>query len=259
LDIGSPNLAGDVQESSLIANLNYVGLSNFTQLPQGQSGRDLTLSLSDPQSLNSYAYVENNPIKNVDPNGRGTSPAAYVYGTTGNSPMFLPAIGPQLAADAIVAGVRSIVTNPAPYVIGGLQNSVAQIAANYFQGVPTHPLQIAEQFVIGAGANKIAEGYGLVRKLIGTTVSTLTTQSLSGQPLGGSDLGYNLLGSSLTYGYLNSGSTVPLSRMLNNLREAGLELNFSIGVSAAKATYNNANNLPSPTALAKYKEAGLVK
>src|ERR1700751_3806789 len=40
LDIGSPNLAGDVQESSLLSNPNYVGLSNFMQLPQDQNVRD---------------------------------------------------------------------------------------------------------------------------------------------------------------------------------------------------------------------------
>jgi hypothetical protein len=107
-DLGTPNLSSDVQENTLQSSPSYIGLDNFTQLPQDQNARDLTLTLADPQSLDSYSYVENNPIKSIDPNGRGTTPAAYLYSTNGNSPMFLPTVGPQLVADAAVAGVRCV-------------------------------------------------------------------------------------------------------------------------------------------------------
>jgi hypothetical protein len=55
-----------------MANLATVGLSAFAGAVNSNEPRrkTLALSLADPQSLNSYSYVENNPIKSTDPDGK---------------------------------------------------------------------------------------------------------------------------------------------------------------------------------------------
>jgi hypothetical protein len=110
LDLGTPNLAGDVQESSLVSNPNYVGLSNFMQLPQDQNAKDLTLSLSDPQSENSYAYVQNNPIKNVDPNGNLLT--AAIFGVAAGTIRY------SLNGTANVSGVPTGLSNNEAFALG---------------------------------------------------------------------------------------------------------------------------------------------
>jgi RHS repeat-associated protein len=53
-------------------------LSEDPALITPSSGQALADLLQDPQKLNFYSYVENNPLKNVDPNGRQVAQAALL-------------------------------------------------------------------------------------------------------------------------------------------------------------------------------------
>jgi RHS repeat-associated protein len=83
LDLGSPNLGNDVQQSTLLANPATVGLSTFAGAVNDNdpNRKILALSLADPQGLDSYSYVENNPVKYTDPNGNDPAiPLAMAIG-----------------------------------------------------------------------------------------------------------------------------------------------------------------------------------
>lgn len=58
------------------------------QQVRNTTGKDLPAYLSDPQSLNSYSYAGNNPIKNRDPNGKffGVDDAVVIS----TSPLWVP-------------------------------------------------------------------------------------------------------------------------------------------------------------------------
>ena len=52
-------------------------LTNPQKLKQ-QTGQNLEQILSNPQNLNPYSYVQNNPVKYVDPKGEFVIPAALL-------------------------------------------------------------------------------------------------------------------------------------------------------------------------------------
>jgi hypothetical protein len=179
-DLGTPNLSSDVQESTLQSSPNYAGLSNFMELPQDQNARDLTLTLSDPQSLNSYSYVENNPLKNVDPNGR-TSAAAYLYQqSSGNSLLVVPLVTPEAAAEGIAAGIQYATTKAILLVSGGIQGVLSQITSDQFQNKQSDPKNIIKTGAISAITNAQTEGYGLFKKVAGVALADYLSKSTSG-------------------------------------------------------------------------------
>jgi RHS repeat-associated protein len=89
------------KERDTETNLDYFGARYL----RGESGRFMTTdpvlnieaALSDPQRWNRYAYALNNPLRNVDPDGRDPLPTAWNMGRGADGLMrVLPAIAKEL-------------------------------------------------------------------------------------------------------------------------------------------------------------------
>lgn len=86
----------------------YLGNQNFSAL----TGADLKQLLQDPQQLNSYSYVRNNPIGNRDPDGRQT----VALEGTGLALTFSPQLAVPIAIGGVVIagniGLRWLLSQP---------------------------------------------------------------------------------------------------------------------------------------------------
>jgi hypothetical protein len=155
--------------------------------------------------------------------------------------------------------VRYAVGNAIPLVSGGIQSVLSQVAADRFQNKQSSPSEIAYRFVFGAFSNAATEKASLVRKLSGVVLADLAANTASGHNTSPGAITSDILTTAGTYGFLSSGSTIALSPALSDLRSSGFGLVLSIGASGASASYSNYRSLTSPTAAAKFKEAGLTR
>ena len=189
------------KERDAETGLDYFGARYFSSAQGRWTGPDQPFAdqhLEDPQSWNMYAYVRNNPLKNIDPDGRQScamTPSACpsIMGSASGSPttkdaaMALGIIAapaailaaPEFAAGAMLRGIGSVVLG---YMLGHpqeTQEAAASVAEN-ISGAPPGSLSpnalgaLREEVVAGITGGKLAgdvagQGMKVTVKGLGST------------------------------------------------------------------------------------------
>ena len=126
LSIGDSKQFGDIIDKTAMAIGKAANSDSNDQDEQRQKhSQQLENLLSDPQRLNSYSYVQNNPLKSVDPNGLfgigvtygGTTElGALIFGagataSVGGGAFWSPSTGASLGAFTNVGGFAAASTD----------------------------------------------------------------------------------------------------------------------------------------------------
>ncbi len=201
---------------------------------QAMTGMSLESVLMDPQSLNSYAYARNNPIKNIDPDGRwykevlsGQQSWSSFAGEVGEATQYMgggwqTAMDHPVAAGAVV-GVASGATALGISYLSGAGLVVDNLATG--QMISTEGIQAigARNSILNNSTNsKVIETINQIfkkgsDKIGGGTVEAVKRQIQTGELTGGRD--HLIKGQQL----INRISNLQNSQQLNQIEQKGLQ------------------------------------
>jgi hypothetical protein len=186
----------------------------------GANSQALTLSLADPESLNSYSYTENNPEKYRDPTGKGPELAIPIAFGAAYTTTMLAEYGAHIASGIGQGNYSYNTFFPSSQTVAGFANdavdngviSGAAAAAVFAAPLETFSggaLLIGRSAIIGAATFDTSLFTDLYhgRKLNYQTAADRTVGAVTGGYVGGSVPGrYPVYGSQTFYNSMISGA-----------------------------------------------------
>jgi RHS repeat-associated protein len=166
---------------------SHLAVGNSAQL-KGLTGQDQQDYLSDPQQLNSYSYVRDNPIIKSDPTGlSGSNPwQAMTYGLPPQASQIVYdslRIGFGLPAAALVlpgvvfgtAALPELAPIAGTVAQGALVNTALRATNDYQTGNRSTPAQYLGDATIGAATSRLTFGRGILATAGFTAVSSMAS------------------------------------------------------------------------------------
>ncbi len=122
------------QEKDLETNLNYYNARYYdSHIRRFTQPDDIIQNVYDPQSLNRYSYVRNNPLRYTDPSGNCIGPLLIVcVAGIALAPVIMANINPIIAT--VSQAASNVRKNPSP---GNIVLTAADLGSNFVPGGKT--------------------------------------------------------------------------------------------------------------------------